>query len=314
MKKILITGGAGFIGTNLVENLLACEDRAEITILDNFFTGDRERISKLDVNIVEGEVEDFSLVNDLISKSDEIYHLACRNVIVSSSDPLKDLETNTIGTLNVLQSCEKNNIQKLVYSSTSSIYGNALALPLGEGDRKEFLNFYSVSKFAGEAYAQCMALTKKLPVVVIRYSNVYGFHQDTKNPYCGVIGKFIEMAHEGKDLTIYGDGEQTRDFTFIDDACSATIKAMEYCNAGHFNIFNIGTGVETSVNELASAVLKKIDSQSRIINVKPRDIDNVRRRVLNIDHTRIQLDWEPLTTLDKGIEKTIDWYLNRKDC
>ncbi|MGM8937176.1 NAD-dependent epimerase/dehydratase family protein [Psychrobacter glaciei] len=313
MKRILITGGAGFIGTNLVSHLLKKDPDLKITILDNFFTGDYNRISKFDVNVVEGEVEDKNLVRSLVSNSDEVYHLACRNVIVSSSNPMKDLETNTIGTLNILESCEEYNVNKLLYSSTSSIYGNALSLPVNEDARKEFLNFYSVSKFAGEAYAQCMAITKKLPVVVVRYSNVYGYYQNNLNPYCGAIGKFIDWAIENRDLTIFGDGQQTRDFTFIDDACTATVKAMEYCQPGRFEIFNVGTGVETSINDIARIVINGTGSNSSLTNVEPRDIDNVRRRVLNIDRTRTLLDWNPMSSIDKGIKETISWYRNQTE-
>ena len=156
-------------------------------------------------------------------------------------------------------------------------------------------------------YAKAFYEVFNLPITIVRYSNIYGMNQSPSNPYCGVIGKFIESAAKNIEIRIHGDGEQTRDFTYITDAVSATIAGSVYEKAIG-NEYNIGTGIETSVNMLAELIVQFTGSQSLINHIDRRDIDNIRRRVVNIERTRHDLKYQPLITLKKGLIETLDWY------
>jgi UDP-glucose 4-epimerase len=307
-KRILVTGGAGFVGSNLVKTLLNNFD-CEVTVLDDLFTGDLNNLNNLKINFIEGSVEDFQLVTNVISKQDVVFHLAARNIIVSNKNPREDLQTNVIGSFNVFEACRVNNIERVVYSSTSSIYGNPESMPISEEDKKSFLSFYSSSKFSAEVYAMTYFQVYDLPISIVRYSNVYGYNQLPTNPYCGVIGKFFISAMRGEKIRIHGDGEQTRDYTFINDAIDATISAAIYERAIG-NAYNVGTGIEVSVNRLAEIIIKQTKSSSCIEYIDKRDIDNIRRRVINIEKSRLDLKYHPQINLTKGIQMTHSWMKN----
>jgi len=299
--NVLITGGAGFVGSNLCRYLLENGDY-DITILDDFFTGLERNIGKLDIEVIRGDVADKSLVSKLVKGRDIVFHLAARNVIVSGENPYDDINTNIIGSYNVFEACRLHQISRVVYSSTSSMYGNAEILPVSETHTPQFLNNYSVSKYAAEAYAKCFWERHQLPVSMVRYSNAYGYNQHPSNPYSGVIGKFIGWALRGEPLRIHGDGDQTRDFTFIDDACAVTLLA-----ATSGQIYNVGTGVETSVNQLAYMILESTGSKSEVQHIEKRDIDNIRRRVLAVEKARLELRHFTQFSLKEGLKRTIAW-------
>jgi UDP-glucose 4-epimerase len=303
--KVLVTGGAGFVGSNLVRHL--CQSwAADVAVLDDLFTGRLEQLAGHKFEFVHGSVTDRGLVNELASGKDVIFHLAARNIIASGADPHADLDVNAKGTLNVLQAAEELGIPRVVYTSTASVYGNAPSLPAHEDSRPFFLNFYSVSKYAGESYAQVFAHARDVPVGVIRYSNVYGPQQSVKNPYCGVIGKFIDCALRGEDIVVHGDGEQTRDFTYVDDACAATMLAATDDKAVG-EVCNVATGVETTINSLAQTIIDLVGSGSQIRHVPSRDIDYILRRVLNVDRANVKLGYQPRTSLRDGLARTIEW-------
>lgn len=307
--RVLVTGGAGFIGSNLVR-ALAQEREFATTVIDDLCTGKRDNLNAVrkDIEFVQGTVLDCDLLKKNIAGKDIVFHLAARNVILSSQDPEMDLEVNARGTMNVLKACAAvNSPPKLVYASTSSVYGNPRYIPINEDDRVSFLNFYSVSKFAAEGYCNVFYELHDLPVVVLRYSNVYGPHQTPDNPYCGVVGKFIMCALTNEPVLIHGDGEQTRDFTFVEDAVEATITAgLAAKSVGR--IYNVGTGRETSVNQLAEVILRAAQSSSAVQYIEKRDIDNIRRRVLNIEPLRRDLKYTPRYILDQGIKRTVAWF------
>jgi UDP-glucose 4-epimerase len=303
--KILITGGAGFIGSNLAR-ILTQEHRFDVTVLDDFFTGSESFLSGLKVKIIRASILEEKILKKHVKNKDIIFHLAARNIIASSKNPIDDMNTNVRGTYNVLKIGLDENVKKVVYSSTSSIYGNPKHLPINEDETPSFLNFYSVSKYAGEGYAKTFYEQHDLPVSIVRYSNVYGVNQSPQNPYCGVIGKFIKSAIKNEPIVVHGDGDQSRDFTYIEDACKATIMAgLNTKSDGE--VFNIGTGVETSINTLARTIIELTNSKSVISNIDKRDIDNIRRRVLNIEKIRYKLKFFPSTTLTKGLQQTIEW-------
>jgi UDP-glucose 4-epimerase len=306
MKRVLVTGGAGFVGSNLVAQLVR-EHGCEVTVLDDFFTGSRDYLEGLDVEVVEGNVLDRDIVAKSMQGRDAVFHLAGRNIIVSIERPREDMAVNIEGTFNVLEEALRADVTKVVYTSTSSIYGNPRQIPIDENELPSFLNFYSVSKFAGESYCRTFYEIYDLPVAVVRYSNVYGDNQSPTNPYCGVIGRFIASAAGGESLVIHGDGEQTRDFTYVADACDATILAAESPKAIG-EVFNVGTGVETSVNTLANTIFELLGREPDIRYVDRRDIDNIRRRVMNVEKLRHHLKFSPSYTLRRGLEETIKWY------
>ena len=309
-KKVLVTGGAGFVGSNLVQKLVE-QYQCQVTVLDDLFTGSKENLEGINCKLITGSVEDVSIVDQLVSQVDVVFHLAARNIVVSNKNPREDLNVNVVGSFNVFEACLKHKIQRIVYTSTSSIYGNPIHIPITENDPKSFLSFYSGSKFSAEVYAKTFFEVYDLPISVVRYSNVYGINQSPKNPYCGVIGKFIESAFKNESIRIHGDGEQTRDFTYIDDAVRATIAAV-ISNRAVGNEYNIGTGVETSVVQLANKIIQKTGSQSKVEHIDKRDIDNIRKRVLNIGKIRLDLKFDPLVNMNDGLEKTIEWY--KKNC
>jgi UDP-glucose 4-epimerase len=304
--NVLVTGGAGFVGSNLVKTLER-EWECELTVLDDLSTGSLDYLAGSSCEFVHGSITDETLLRRVLTGCDVVFHLAARNMIASVKDPIDDLTVNIRGTFNVLSLCRELGVSRIVYSSTSSVYGNSRVLPVPEDALPLFLNFYSVSKFSGEAYAQTFAYAHKLPVSVVRYSNVYGPNQSAENPYCGVIGKFISSALKGEDLLVHGDGEQTRDFTYVDDTCAATLNAAAELGVVG-DVFNVATGIETSVNHLAELVIELTGAGSSIEYVGNRDIDNIRRRALSIDKAALKLGYVPGVSLREGLARTIAWY------
>jgi UDP-glucose 4-epimerase len=306
-KKILVTGGAGFVGSNLVKTLVE-QHEAHVTVLDDLFTGDLKHLENVNCYFVEGSIENRELVNKCVKGCDVVFHLASRNIILSNENPREDLNVNVGGSFNVFEACLQHKVSRVVYASTSSVYGNPEVLPIHEEDRKSFLNFYSASKFSAEVYAHTFFEVFKLPVTIIRYSNVYGRNQSPQNPYCGVIGKFIQSALFNESLKVHGRGAQTRDYTYIDDAVQATIAAAIYPEAVG-ETYNIGTGIETSVNELAELIIGFTKSKSAIEYVPNRDIDNISRRSINIEKSAEELHYKPAHTIKTGLQATINWFI-----
>lgn len=306
-KRVLLTGGAGFVGSNLARRLIL--ESAELTILDDFFTGKMENLSGLEgkFQMVNGSVVDRELVSNLVSHADYVFHLAARNIIASTRNPLEDFQTNIGGTLNILLATREFHPERVVYTSSVSVYGNPKYLPINEDDQLNLLTPYAVSKFGGEGYCRAFYESYNVPVVVVRYSNVYGIGQDPENPYCGVVSKFMQKAKEGKAPEIHGDGQQTRDFTYVDDAIEATIMAA-LSEKAEGDVFNIGTSIETNINELARLVLNLYHLDVEPTHIDRRDIDNIRRRVVNVERIRRVIRWTPHTTLEKGLQCTKDWF------
>lgn len=307
MARVLVTGGAGFVGANVVEALVA--EGHEVLVLDDLSTGNLRNIGTVigRIRFVQGSVTDYECVRKLITETDRVIHLAARNIIVSTRNPRDDYEVNIGGTLNVLLGCRAHPVQKIVYSSSASIYGNPRYLPINEDDLVSTLSPYAVSKLAGENYCVAFYESYQLPTVVLRYSNVYGPKQDPANPYCGVISRFMEQAVRGEPLTVHGDGEQTRDFTYVGDTVRATVAAA-FSDLGNGQTFNVGTGIETSVNRLAEQIITLYGGQLSRAHIDRRDIDNIRRRVLNIERIRRTLRWVPEMTLAAGLRRTKEWY------
>ncbi len=303
-RRILVTGGAGFVGSNLVKRLL--REGARVTVLDDLFTGRRENLPEQGLAFVHGSVCDAATVEPLVAANDLVFHLAARNIVVSTRNPREDFETNIGGTLNVLLAARAAGDRRVVYTSSTSVYGNPRYLPMNEDDPLSLLTPYAVSKLAGENYCMAFYESYGLPATAVRYSNIFGPGQDPANPYCGVVAKFLESLLAGRAPVIHGDGNQTRDFTFIDDAVEATVLAGTSDRATG-EVFNVGSGVETRVNELAAALIRLTGAPVTPTHTDRRDVDNIRRRVVNIEKTRRALRWIPEVTLEEGLRRTVEW-------
>ncbi len=303
-RRILVTGGAGFVGSAVTRRLV--DAGARVTVLDDLFTGKADAIPT-GATFIQGSVTDVDLVNELVGDHSLILHLAARNIIASTANPLDDYATNIGGTLNVLMAARASKVDRVVYSSSASVYGNPRSIPINEDDPLWTLSPYAVSKLGGENYCTAFAESYGLRVTTVRYSNVYGPGQRPDNPYCGVVSKFLVEAHAGRPITIHGDGEQTRDYTYIDDAVEATLLAGVHPRA-EGEVFNVGTGIETSVNRLAASIGEALEVDVDLRHVDRRDIDNIRRRVVNIEKIRRMLRWTPQWTLDRGLVETANWY------
>jgi UDP-glucose 4-epimerase len=308
-KNVLVTGGAGFVGSNLVSGLIS--EGAKVTVLDDLFTGELSNLPESGYRFSEGDVCDAKVVRELVRENPLIVHAAARNIIISSKDPFEDYRVNIGGTLNILLAAKEIGIERLVYTSSCSIYGNPRHLPISEDDMLSTLSPYSVSKLAGENYCIAFHESYRLPVSVLRYTNVYGPRQKPSNPYCGVVAKFMSAAMKGEPLQIHGDGQQTRDFSYVDDVVEATLLALLDPRA-EGQVFNIGTGFETSVNELAAFVGQALERDVAIEYVDRRDIDNIRRRTVNIEKARRTLRWWPSVSLKNGLAKTIRWFRQKE--
>jgi UDP-glucose 4-epimerase len=302
-RRVLVTGGAGFVGGRLVRNLV--EQGAQVTVLDDLFTGQPE-IIPTSVQFVRGSVTDEGLVRELVADASIVFHLAARNIIASTLNPRDDFETNIGGTLNVLLAARESRPDRVVYTGSASVYGNPRSIPINEDDPVTMLSPYAVSKMGGEHYCQAFYENFGVRIAIVRYSNVYGIGQRPDNPYCGVVSKFFASAMAGEPLQIHGDGMQTRDFTYIDDAVEATLIAGIHPRA-EGEVFNVGTGIETNVNDLAAAIGRALDRPVEIGHIDRRDIDNIRRRVVNIEKIRRMLHWAPQITLERGLAETARW-------
>jgi UDP-glucose 4-epimerase len=302
-RRVLVTGGAGFVGGALVRRL--AEAGARVTVLDDLFTGRPETVPAT-VELVQGSVVDEVLVRQLVCDASVVFHLAARNIIASTMDPRADFATNIGGTLNVLLAARERKIDRIVCAGSTSIYGNPRSIPINEEDPPVVLSPYAVSKLGGEQYCLAFYETYGLSVSVVRYSNVFGIGQRPDNPYCGVVAKFLAAVIAGRPMQVHGDGEQTRDYTYIDDAVDATLLAAIRPRA-EGELFNVGTGIETSVNDLAAQIAQACGVPVKIDRIDRRDIDNIRRRVVSIEKARRMLRWSPQVTLTEGLNRTVAW-------
>lgn len=309
-KKVLVTGGLGFVGHNLVKTLVNNYD-CEVIVVDNCINSSESTIGEVrdKVRFEKISVLDTSKLFPLLEGVNYFFHLACIQIAASGNNPLLDMQVNAQSVLQIMEYLRYNpspSLKNFIYTSSCSVFGSSSRLPANENDPTRVLSNYAATKLLGEHYTLIYNRNYEIPVSVVRYSNVYGYGQSPRNPYCGVLGKFVHNALSGLPLTIFGDGEQTRDYTFITDAIDATILAAVHPMA-YGDVFNVGTCVETSVNRLVSIISNYVPG-CVVNNIPERDIDNIRRRMIDIEKIHQRLGWAPKVGMQKGIELTIDWY------
>jgi len=304
--KIIVTGGAGFIGSHLVDKLI--ERNHEVIILDNLSTGKIENINKkakfYEIDIRDEKIE--KIIRDL--NPEIIFHLAAQiNVRKSVEDPLFDNEVNVIGSLNLIRSFLKvkdTEKKKFIFASTGgAIYGETDKIPTDEETIPFPLSPYGISKLTVEKYLHIFWRFNRLKYISLRLGNVYGPRQ---NPFAeaGVVAIFIGRVLRNQNVIIYGDGNQTRDFVYVDDVVKSFIKAMEYGGTG---IFNVGTEKETSVNQIFEYIKKFLNIETEKLYSPPKKGD-IERSCLKIEKIKNTLGWEPETPIDEGIKKTVNWF------
>ncbi len=309
--RVLVTGGAGFIGSHIAERLILLGH--EVTVLDDLSTGKKENLEDLMDHprflFCEGSVLDPPLLREIIKarQIQHICHQAARpSVARSINDPLATHEVNVTGTLHVLKAAQDNRCLRVVIASSSSIYGNTPVLPKHEDMSYCPRSPYAASKVACELYLKVFHTVYGLQSFGLRYFNVYGPRQDPTSHYAAVIPKFIQLALKGEPLPIEGDGNQTRDFTYIDDVVNANLLALTVSET-QGECMNIGYGMRTSIRSLAEMIIQQTHSSSKIVYTDPRPGD-VRDSLADISQAGRFLGYKPTYSLADGLGATIDWY------
>jgi UDP-glucose 4-epimerase len=304
MKKILITGGAGFIGSHLVDKLI--NENYTVIIVDNLSTGKKENIN------LKAKFYKLDILNPKIfevfkkEKPEIVFHLAAQvNVRKSVEDPINDAKINILGFLNILEACRKFNVKKIIFSSSGgAIYGETKIIPTPENYLPNPESPYGIAKLIVEKYLDFYKKVYGLDYIALRFANVYGSRQDPKGE-AGVVSIFIEKIFKGERPIIFGNGKQTRDFIYVDDIVSALIKSISY--KGKETIFNVGTDIETSVNQLFKLISKILRAKTKPIYVSPKP-GELKRNCLNISKIKKELKWQPKYNLEKGFKETIKWF------
>jgi UDP-glucose 4-epimerase len=306
--KALVTGGAGFIGSNLVRALLARGD--EVRVLDNFSTGNRRNLESLDAELVEGDLRSYERVAAAVNGVEVVFHQgALPSVPRSIQDPLTSSAVNVEGTLNVLLAARDAGVRRVVFASSSSVYGDAPGMPRRESQALAPLAPYAVSKLAAEQYCMVANRVFGLETVALRYFNVFGEHQDPLSGYAAVIPKFIRIMLDGERPTIFGDGETSRDFTHVENVVAANLAAAaEPAAAGR--VMNVAIGSSHTLNELVQTLGRLLDSDLEPDYAPPRPGD-VTESMADVSLARELIGYEPSIAFEEGLERTIAWIVEQ---
>lgn len=299
----LVTGGAGFIGSHLVKRLL--REGHTVRVLDNFATGHRANIDDLadEIELIEGDLQSYERVHNAVRGCDLVFHLgALPSVPRSIQDPLTSNATNVVGTLNVLLAGRDEGVRRIVYSSSSSVYGASTELPKREEMHPLPIAPYAVSKLAAEGYCRAFHQVYGLETVALRYFNVFGPGQDPQSQYAAVIPNFITAVLEDRPPIIHGDGEQSRDFTYIDNAVSANLLAAD-AEGAVGEVFNVACGQRVSLNDIVDRLAKLMGKEIEPVNTDPRPGD-VPHSLADISKAQRVLGYEPTVNFDDGLQRT----------
>jgi UDP-glucose 4-epimerase len=310
-KRVLVTGGAGFIGSHMVDRLLS--EGYQPVVLDNLSTGRREDVNPA-AEFHQGDVcNPADLAPIFAGGLAAVIHIAGQaSIRLSFADPSRDLQVNTLGTINVIQACLQYGVSRLLFASSMTIYGNANPAPTPESAPPDPVSYYAVTKYAAERYVHLTALRKDLQrpfnVTSFRMFNVYGERQSLTNAYQGVLAIFIGNVLRGEPINIHSDGEQSRDFVHVSDVTRAWVGALEN-PASYGQVINLGTGRPTSVNTLCDTVLAAFGHtrQSYPVHYHPAQPGDMRASAADITRARQLLGWEPRVAFDEGMAATVQW-------
>jgi nucleoside-diphosphate-sugar epimerase len=308
--KVLVTGGGGFIGSNLARALLERGD--DVRVLDNFSTGNRANLADIvgDVEMVEGELRSYERVHAATRGVEVVFHQgALPSVPRSVQDPLTTAAVNTEGTLNVLLAARDESVRRVVFASSSSVYGNSDELPRVETQNPDPISPYGVSKLAAERYCVSFSRVYPLETVALRYFNVFGPNQDPSSQYAAVVPRFITTVADGRPVPIYGDGEQQRDFTYVANVVEANLLAADAERVSG-TIVNVATGRATSVHELADTI-GTILGTSVDRELHPARTGDIRDSYADVTRARELLGWEARIGLEDGLRIAAEAFLER---
>lgn len=306
--KVLVTGGAGFIGSHIVDKLV--QENYKVVIVDNFSTGKRENINQ-HARTYKCDITNVKQLNDVFKAEKPevvIHHAAQINVQHSLSIPTTDATVNILGTLNLLQCCVCHNVKKIIYASSSAVYGNPKYLPIDEKHTLIPLSPYGISKHTPEHYISIFKELYGMEYTILRYANAYGPRQDSKGEG-GVVSIFIDRMLEEKQIVIYGDGSQTRDFIFVEDIAVANVLAIKN---GSNKIINISTNLQTSVKDLLD-LLCVLNNSYMKPNYQLARQGDIRKSYLDNNKALNELAWQPRYSLFEGLQRTLSYYKTNKN-
>ncbi len=305
--QYVVTGGAGFIGSHTVEELVR---RGEtVVVLDDLSSGKEENLAEIrsKISFIKGSITDLEAVRKAVQSADYVLHLAARTSVPRSvKDPLETNKINVEGTLNVLVAARDAKVKRVVFAASSSAYGETPTLPKVESMQPAPISPYGVAKYAGELYAQAFGHVYGLENVCLRYFNIFGPRQDPGSPYSGVLAKFCCAFLEGTPPVVFGDGEQSRDFTYVENAVAANLLACTAPNASG-KVFNIGTGGRVTLNQTL-ALLGKLSGASPEIKYDPPRDGDILDSQADISQARELLRYEPSVDFEEGLRRTLEWY------
>ena len=311
--RVLVTGGAGFIGSNLVERLL--ELGQKVRVIDNLSTGKAANIEAFmdKIEFVNGDIRYLNTVMEAMLNVDYVLHQAALPSVPRSIEtPLESNDVNTNGTLNLLYAAKENGVKRFVYAASSSAYGESPTLPKIESMPTSPLSPYAVNKLAGENYCKAFYNVYGLETVALRYFNIFGPRQDPNSYYSAVIPKFIKALLLNKQPVIFGDGEQSRDFTYIENVISANLMACKGSAKSAGRVVNIACAERITLNELANELKILLGKDINPIHGDPRPGD-IKHSLADINLAKELIDYTPKVTVKEGIKKTVDWFLKNKN-
>lgn len=305
--RYLVTGGAGFIGSNTVDELV--RRGHSVVVLDDLSGGKEDNLAEVrnKITFIKGSINDIEIIRRAIFEADYVIHLAARtSVPFSMKDPIESNRVNIDGTLNVLVAARDAKVKRVVFAASSSAYGETPTLPKVESMEPQPISPYGVTKFVGELYMQTFGRCYGLENVCLRYFNIFGPRQDPTSQYSGVMAKFCSAFLEETEPVIYGDGTQSRDFTYVDNAVQANLLACE-APAASGRVFNIGTGDRINLNQVVEALGRISGKPLKARHDPPRDGD-IRDSQADISRARAVLGYEPTVALEEGLQRTFEWY------
>jgi nucleoside-diphosphate-sugar epimerase len=305
--RYLVTGGAGFIGSNTVDELV--RRGHSVVVLDDLSSGKEDNLAEIrnKITFIKCSITDIEVVRKAMHEAEYVLHLAARTSVPRSvKDPIETNKINIEGTLNVLVAAKELKVKRVVFAASSSAYGETPTLPKVETMQPQPISPYGVTKYVGELYGQTFGRCYGLENVALRYFNIFGPRQDPSSPYSGVLAKFCTAFLEDTQPVVFGDGEQTRDFTYVENAVQANLLACEAANASG-KVFNVGCGGRISLNEVLRA-LGKITGKTLEAKYEPARDGDIHDSQADISQARNFLGYEPQISFEEGLARTFEWY------